>query len=118
KLQGPGNVRIRIYFVNRIFWQGGASYSHNELLISYPEADRDYTSTSLVQVLRHETTHALVEQMLGSDVHKGGLLGEGVAVWAAGGHYQTESVAPLAATLVAENSELYIPLTRLRDDFY
>ncbi len=111
-------VRIRIYFVNRIYWQGGASYSHNELLISYPPAGRDYTSTSLEIVLRHETTHALIEQMLGSAANKGGLLGEGVAVWSADGHYQIESIGVLASTLVAENSDLYIPLASLRQDFY
>ena len=116
--QAPPTVRIRIYFVNRIFWQGGASYSHNELLISYPARGREYTSTSLVQVLRHETTHALVEQLLGSDIHKGGLLGEGVAVWAAGGHYQAEPLDVLAATLVGENAALYLPLSDLRRDFY
>ncbi len=115
RLQAPPNARIRIYFVNRIFWQGGASYTHNELLLSYPE--RDYTSTSLALVLQHETTHALVEQLLGSDRHKGGLLGEGVAVWDSGGHYQIEPLGTLASTLVSDNADLYVPLTDLRRDF-
>src|SRR5579859_6997778 len=117
-LQASPNTRIRIYFVNRIFWQGGASYSHNELLLSYAAPDREYTATSLVLVLRHETTHALVEQMLGSDVHKGGLLGEGVAVWDAGGHYQVEDLPVLASTLIADNAPLYLPLADLQRDFY
>lgn len=117
-LQVSATAQIHIYFVNRIFWQGGASYSDNQLLLSYPEADRDYTATSLVQVLRHETAHALVEQLLGSPDHKGGLLGEGVAVWAAGGHYQAESLDVLASTLITDNARLYLPLADLRHDFY
>jgi hypothetical protein len=117
RLQTTETVRIRIYFVNRIYYQGGASYSHNELLLSYPPPDRDYMSTDLETVLRHETAHALVEQFLGSDRHKGGLLGEGVAVWTAGGHYQQEALAPLAATLIGENAPLYLPLPELQRDF-
>ncbi|MDQ2805961.1 MAG: hypothetical protein M3Z04_03420 [Chloroflexota bacterium] len=118
RLQAPPTTRIRIYFVNRIFWQGGASYVGNELLLSYPDAAREYTSTSLARVLQHETTHALVEQLLGSPDHKGGLLGEGVAVWDAGGHYQTEPLGTLASTLVGDNADLYLSLTDLRRDFY
>jgi len=118
RLQAPPNTRIRIYFVNRIFWQGGASYVGNELLLSYPGAAREYTSTSLALVLQHETTHALVEQLLGNADHKGGLLGEGVAVWDAGGHYQTEPLGTLAGTLVGDNTDLYLPLSDLRRDFY
>ncbi|HET7076908.1 MAG TPA: hypothetical protein VFM49_05595 [Chloroflexia bacterium] len=117
RLQTTETTRIRIYFVNRIYYQGGASYSHNELLLSYPPPDRDYMSTDLETVLRHETAHALVEQFLGSDRHKGGLLGEGVAVWTAGGHYQPESLAPLAATLIGDNAGLYLPLPGLQRDF-
>jgi hypothetical protein len=117
RLQTTETTRIRIYFVNRIYYQGGASYSHNELLLSYPPPDRDYMSTDLETVLRHETAHALVEQFLGSDRHKGGLLGEGVAVWTAGGHYQPESLAPLAATLIGDNACLYLPLPGLQRDF-
>src|SRR5690242_89112 len=113
RLQTTETVRIRIYFVNRIYYQGGASYSHNELLLSYPPPDRDYMSTDLETVLRHETAHALVEQFLGSDRHKGGLLGEGVAVWTAGGHYQQEPIATLAATLTGDNAALYLPLPAL-----
>lgn len=117
RLQTTELVPIRIYFVNRIYYQGGASYSHNELLLSYPPPDRDYMSTDLGTVLRHETAHALVEQFLGSDRHKGGLLGEGVAVWTAGGHYQQEPIATLAATLIGDNAALYLPLPELQRDF-
>ncbi|HUS16170.1 MAG TPA: hypothetical protein VM536_14320 [Chloroflexia bacterium] len=117
-LQASPITLINVYFANRIFWQGGASYPGNELLLSYPERERDYTSTSLATVLRHETTHALVEQLLGSDRHKGGLLGEGTAVWAAGGHYQMESLEVLASTLITDNAPLYLPLADLRRDFY
>jgi len=117
RLQTTPSTRIRIYFANRIFWQGGASYAHNELLLSYPPRDREYTSTSLQSVLTHETAHALVEQLLGSPVHKGGLLGEGVAVWTAGGHYQIEPLMVLASTLITDNGALYLPLSGLRRDF-
>jgi hypothetical protein len=118
RLDSPATARIRIYFVNRIFWQGGASYPDNELLLSYPDADRNYNAGDLALVLRHETTHALVEQMLGSGEHKGGFLGEGVAVWAAGGHYHEESLGVLASTLITDNVDLYIPPADLRDEFY
>jgi hypothetical protein len=118
RLEAPPNTRIRIYFVNRIFWQGGAAYSGNQLLLSYPPPGRDYTSTSLLLVLTHETTHALVGQLLGNNDPKGGLLGEGVAVWAAGGHYQTENLEALASTLITDNASLYLPLADLRRDFY
>ena len=82
------------------------------------DPSRDYVAGDLGTVLRHETTHALVEQLLGGPEHKGGMLGEGVAVWAAGGHYQPEPVDMLAATLVGANSDLYIPLPTLQADFY
>ena len=118
RLEAPPNTRIRIYFVNRVFWQGGAAYTGNQLLLSYPPPDREYTSTSLLLVLTHETTHALVGQLLGNNDPRGGLLGEGVAVWAAGGHYQTENLEALASTLITDNASLYLPLADLRRDFY
>jgi hypothetical protein len=111
-------VHINVYLVNRVFWQGGASYEHAVLLISYVDPARNYVAGDLGTVLRHETTHALVEQLLGGPADKGGLLGEGVAVWAAGGHYHPEPLDVLAATLVLTDSDLYIPLTTLNDDFY
>lgn len=111
-------TRISVYLVNRVFWQGGASYAGNVLLLSYPDPSRDIVASDLITVFRHEVTHALIEQMLGSPEHKGGLLGEGVATWVAGGHYHKEPLDVLAGTLVAENSDLYIPLTTLETDFY
>ncbi len=89
-------ARLQVYFVNRIFWQGGASYADNVLLISYVDPARDYVASDLGTVLRHEATHALVAQRVGDD-KKGGMLGEGVAVWAAGGHYHPEPLTELAA---------------------
>jgi hypothetical protein len=111
-------ARISVYLVNRVFWQGGASYVGNVLLLSYPDPSRDIVASDLITVFRHEVTHALVEQMLGSAENKGGLLGEGVATWVAGGHYHKEPLDVLASTLVAENADLYIPLTTLETDFY
>ena len=111
-------TRISVYLVNRVFWQGGASYSGNVLLLSYPDPTRDIVASDLITVFRHEVTHALVEQMLGSAENKGGMLGEGVAVWVAGGHYHKEPLDTLAATLVDENRDLYIPLATLETDFY
>jgi hypothetical protein len=111
-------TRISVYLVNRVFWQGGASYAGNVLLLSYPDPSRDIVASDLITVFRHEVTHALVEQMLGSPEHKGGLLGEGVAVWVAGGHYHKEPLDVLASTLVGENSDLYIPVPTLETAFY
>jgi hypothetical protein len=110
-------TRIQVYFVNRIFWQGGASYPDNVLLLSYPEPDRDYVASDLPTVFRHEIAHALVGQAVGDD-RKGGMLGEGVAVWAARGHYHEEMLDVAAATLLEPNADLYIPLPALRSDFY
>jgi hypothetical protein len=110
-------ARLDVYLVNRIFWQGGASYPDNVLLLSYPDPARDYIASDLITVFRHEVTHALVGQLAG-DAHRGGVLGEGVAVWAARGHYHEEPLELLAATLVQENADLYVPLTTLHTAFY
>src|SRR4029079_11665575 len=59
-------TRISVYLVNRVFWQGGASYTGNVLLLSYPDPSRDIVASDLITVFRHEVTHALVDQMLGS----------------------------------------------------
>ncbi len=117
-LEVSPTAQVQVYLVNRVFWQGGASYTGNVLLLSYPDPSRDYIVSDLVTVFRHEVTHALVEQMLGSATNKGGLLGEGVAVWVAGGHYHKEALDVLASTLVTEDSDLYIPLTTLQTAFY
>ncbi len=117
-LQVSPTAQMQVYLVNRVFWQGGASYVGNVLLLSYPDPSRDYIASDLITVFRHEVTHALVEQMLGSATNKGGLLGEGVAVWVAGGHYHKEVLDVLSSTLMGEDSDLYIPLTTLQTDFY
>jgi hypothetical protein len=99
--------------VPRLFWQGGVAYDGSTLVVSY--AGRNYAGVELPSYLVHETTHALAGGFVarGSDV--GGLIGEGVAVYAAGGHYGPEPLDDWAAILA--RSERYVPLCRLRATF-
>lgn len=108
------SVQMKIYLVPRIFWQSGAAYGQ-EILIAYPQ--RNYTSVEVPLAFQHETTHALAALIV-HERNVGGLLGEGFAVWATGGHYHHEDLLALASTLTAENQNYYIPLAALSKDFY
>ena len=104
--------QMDIYFVPRVFWQGGAAYGDKVQLISY--LDRNYTAIETWTYFTHEGTHALAQDLLQPKEEGGpdGVLVEGLAVWASGGHYRREPIDDWAA--VVASSDQYIPLHDLR----
>jgi hypothetical protein len=105
--------QMSIYFVPRIFWQGGAAYGDKVQLISY--LDRNYTGVETWSYFTHEGTHALAQDILQPKEEEGGpdgVLVEGLAVWASGGHYRQEPIDAWAAVIGA--SDEYLPLSELR----
>ena len=105
--------QMSIYFVPRVFWQGGAAYGDKVQLISY--LDRNYTAVEIWSYFTHEGTHALAQDVLQPKENGGGpdgVLVEGLAVWASGGHYAREPIDEWAAAVAA--SDGYLPLSELR----
>jgi hypothetical protein len=105
--------QMSIYFVPRIFWQGGAAYGGKVQLISY--LDRNYTGIETWSYFTHEGTHALAQDLIQPKEGEGGpdgVLVEGLAVWASGGHYRLEPIDAWAA--VVASSDQYLPLPDLR----
>jgi hypothetical protein len=105
--------QMSIYLVPRVFWQGGAAYGDKEQLISY--LDRNYTAVETWSYFTHEGTHALAQDILQPKENGGGpdgVLVEGLAVWASGGHYGYEPIDEWAAVVAA--SDEYLPLADLR----
>jgi hypothetical protein len=105
--------QMSVYFVPRIFWQGGAAYADKVQLISY--LDRNYTGIETWSYFTHEGTHALAQDLLQPKENGGGpdgVLVEGLAVWASGGHYRLEPIDAWAA--VVASSDEYLPLAELR----
>lgn len=111
-LGGALSQPLAVYLLPRIFWQGGAAYGDRTIMISY--ADRDYTGVGPRDYLTHELAHVL-SQSWGNLTNAGGVLSEGLAVYATGGHYQPDRLDRSAATLV--QSPLFIPPALLRRDF-
>lgn len=108
-------VSISVYLVPRVFWQGGVAYGDGgPLIISY--LDRNYAGVETWSYFVHEVTHALGAALLPDGAEVGGVLGEGLAVAVTGGHYRLEPIDARAAALAA--SDAYVPLCRLRYDFY
>ncbi len=114
RLQMDFDGQMRIYFVPRVFWQGGAAYGDKIQLISY--LDRNYTGVETWSYFTHEGTHALAQDLIQpkkeGEAGPDGVLTEGLAVWASGGHYRLEPIDDWAALVAA--SEQYIPLAELR----
>jgi hypothetical protein len=107
-------ISIPVYLTPRVFWQGGVAYGDGGIVIAY--LDRNYTGVESWSYFVHEVTHALGAEVLPRGAEVGGLLGEGVAVYATGGHYGLEPIDAWAAALIA--SGRYVPLCQLRYDFY
>ena len=101
--------KLHLYLIERVIGQGG--YAGGVMVISY--LDRDYAGDGFYEVLVHESVHLIDRQFSQNRIP---FLGEGVAVWATGGHYKQEDLDRRAAALVS--SELYVPLPELIDDFY
>jgi hypothetical protein len=110
--------QMDVYLVPRVFWQGGAAYGDKVQLISY--LDRNYTAVETWSYFTHEGTHALAQDILQPKEDGGGpdgVLVEGLAVWASGGHYREEPIDVWAAVVAA--SDEYLPLAELRNgSFY
>jgi hypothetical protein len=110
RIEEQPDRRYDVYFIDRVIGQGG--YAGGSMVISY--LDRDYAGTGLYQVLVHEAVHLIDRQFAPRRI---AFLAEGVAVWAAGGHYKPEDVDRRAAALLEGN--LYIPMAKdFIDDFY
>jgi hypothetical protein len=106
--------QMSVYLVPRVFWQGGAAYDEKVQLISY--LDRNYSSVQTWSYFTHEGTHALAQDILQPREGEGspdGVLVEGLAVWASGGHYGVEPIDEWAAVVAA--SDEYLPLDELRE---
>lgn len=101
--------KIDLYFIDRVFGQGG--YATSNIVISY--LDRNYAGGGFHEVLVHETTHILDRQFAPDRI---AFLAEGLAVWAAGGHYKQENIDQRIKAL--RETSLYMPLPHLIDNFY
>lgn len=104
---------ITVFLTPRVFWQGGAAYGDKRILISY--LDRNYTGVETWSYFTHEGTHALAQDFIQPKAEEGGpdgVLVEGLAVWASGGHYAIEPIDDWAA--VVSESDSYLPLPELR----
>ncbi len=104
--------QMSIYLVPRVFWQGGAAYGDKVQLISY--LDRNYTAVETWSYFAHEGTHSLAQDILQPKEEGGpdGVLVEGLAVWASGGHYSEEPIDEWAALVAA--SDEFLSLSELR----
>jgi hypothetical protein len=104
--------QMKLYLVPRVFWQGGATYGDKVQLISY--LDRNYTGVETWSYFAHEGTHSLAQDLIQPKEEGGpdGVLVEGLAVWASGGHYGPEPIDAWAAVVAA--SDNYLPLAKLR----
>jgi len=105
ELQGPYDV----YFSESVWGQG--AYSSDSMLVTHTQ--RNYAAGNLAQLLAHEAVHILDQQYVPSRMD---FLAEGVAVWAAGGHYKSEDLERRASMLL--KAELMRPLDQLIDSFY
>lgn len=101
---------VPIYFVDRIFGQGG--YAAQSVVITY--TDRNYAGGGLFEVVVHEAVHVLDAPFEPSGVPR--FLVEGLAVWATGGHYKQEGLHQRAAAML--EADMYQPLPALIDNFY
>ena len=101
--------KLTLYLIERVIGQGG--YAGGVMVISY--LDRDYAGDGFYEVLVHESVHLIDRQFARNRIP---FLGEGVAVWATGGHYKQEDIDARVAALV--RSGLYVPLPELINDFY
>jgi hypothetical protein len=81
------------------------------MVVSY--LDRNYTGLGLNEVLVHEAVHLIDRSIAPNRIT---FLAEGVAVWAAGGHYLQEDLGRRTAALIELG--VYIPLAELIDNFY
>ena len=103
------NRMYDVYFIQRVIGQGG--YAGGSIVLTYN--DRNYSGGDLYQVMVHEAVHLLDQPLAPRAIP---FMREGVAVWAAGGHYQKEDIGLRMASLLQIGR--YIPLAHLIDNFY
>jgi hypothetical protein len=116
-LHSEATAPLTVYLVPRLFWQGAAAYGGDTLLVSY--LDRNYTGIETWSYFAHESVHLLAHKWIQPKDEGGpdGILVEGLAVWATGGHYYRDPIDQWAAAIAA--SDQYVPLEQLRTgDFY
>ncbi len=101
---------FHIYLIDRVIGHGG--YARDNLTLSY--LDRHYAGLDMTTVVRHEATHVLDLEALTD--WSPALMREGLAVWAAGGHFKPEPIPERAEALL--ELDWYIPLDELAVDFY
>lgn len=109
QIEPPGKP-ITVYFVERIFGQGG--YAGASIVVTY--SDRNYSGGGMYEVLVHEAVHILDQAFEPNGAFR--FMVEGLAVWATGGHYKQENLNRRAAALL--ETDLYMPLEPLINDFY
>lgn len=105
------NRPIDFYLVDRVIGHGG--YASSSIVITY--TDRNYAGGALAEALVHEAVHVLERQFVNGASFA--FLTEGLAVWAAGGHYKPEKLDQRAAGLLLDTNR-YLPLPALIDNFY
>lgn len=101
--------KIHVYLIDRVIGQGG--YAGSNLVVSY--LDRNYAGGGLYEVLLHEAVHVLDRQFAPNRI---AFMAEGLAVWAAGGHYKQENVDQ--RMVAVRSAGLYVPLPELVENFY
>lgn len=109
RLGVPLERKLDLYLIDRVLGQGG--YATSNVVISY--LDRNYAGGGFYEVLVHELTHLLDRQFAPDRI---AFLAEGLAVWAAGGHYKQEDIDQRVRALRETN--LYQHLPTLINDFY
>lgn len=110
QIEVPNKTKIDLYFVDRIFGQGG--YAGQAIVITY--TDRNYSGGGLFEVLVHESVHVLDNGFEPQGPFR--FFVEGLAVWATGGHYKQEDLSSRAAALLA--TDAYLPIRPLMNNFY
>lgn len=98
----------RIMVIDNVWGNGGYS-SQDGMVVSY--VDRNYINLDLETILAHEIAHFTTFPQQNTPL----ILSEGLAVYAAGGHYGKEPIPERAAALL--ELERYVPLAELADHF-
>lgn len=103
--EGPATVAL----IDNV-WGNGA-YLDDMMVFSV--VDRRYVGTDMTTMLAHETVHWITHSCTARRTPA--ILCEGLAVYAAGGHYKPEPLHRRGAALVALDA--YVPLETLADTF-
>lgn len=109
KLSEDVGESYQVFLVDRVYGQGG--YSQDAMVVSY--LDRDYVAGGLEELLIHEAVHLIDKNVTSEPIT---FLSEGLAVWAAGGHYEKQDFQGRMAALVEIGR--YRPLEQAIDDFF